>query len=138
MKDSFSELNPAWIVSEAELTTWAKVKVANRPMLTGSPKWRKYVTFLENKLHEYGVIDVFKKRWQFERWYTSDDATNWSLVSDGQPVRVSHYDAYSGSTGSEGVTARLLYYDHNKPPQSLKDKIVVFPTIPHPQPPFDD
>ena len=138
MKDNSTELNLDWIVSEAELTIWAKVKNANRPTLTGSPKWRKYVTFLENKLREYGVVDVFKNRWPFERWLTSDDATNWSLVSDGQSIRVSHYDAYSGSTGSEGVTAQLLYYDHNNPPQSLKDKIVVFSTIPHPQPPFDD
>ena len=138
MKDNFTELNPDWIVSEAELTVWAKVKDANRPSLTGTPKWRKYVNFLKNKLREYGAVDIFKNRWQFERWYTSDDAKNWSLVSDGQPVRVSHYDAYSGSTGNEGVTAQLLYYDHNNPPQTLKDKIVVFPTRPHPQPPYDD
>jgi hypothetical protein len=47
------------------------------------------MAFLENKLHEYGVVDIFKNRWPFERWHTSDDAANWSLVSDGQPVRVS-------------------------------------------------
>jgi hypothetical protein len=93
---------------------------------------------LEDKLREYGVVDIFKNRWPFERWYTSDDDRNWSLVSDGQPVRVTHYDAYSGSTGPEGITAPLLYYDHENPPQSLKDRIVVFPTKPHPQPPLDD
>jgi hypothetical protein len=60
------------------------------------------------------------------------------LVSDGQAVRVSHYDAYSGSTGPGGISAQLLYYDHEDPPESLKNKIVVFPTIPHPQPPLGD
>jgi hypothetical protein len=133
-----TNLNTDWIISAEELTSWAKLRDDNRPALTGSTKWRNYLAFLDNKLQEYGVVDIFKNRWPFERWYTSDDATNWSLVSDGQPVRVSHYDAYSGSTSPEGITAQLLYYDHDNPPQSLKDKIVVFPILPHPQPPFDD
>ena len=133
-----TNVNTGWIISAEELTSWAQLRDDNQPALTGSPKWRNYLTFLENKLLEYGVVDIFKNRWPFERWYTSDDATNWSLVSDGQPVRVSHYDASSGSTGPAGITAQLLYYDHDNPPQSLKDKIVVFPTIPHPQPPFDE
>jgi hypothetical protein len=133
-----SNLVADWIISAEELTIWAQVRNDNIPALTGSPKWRDYVTFLENKLRDYGVVDIFKNRWPFERWYTSDDQTNWSLISDGHPVRVSHYDAYSGSTGPEGITSQLLYYDHDNPPQSLKDKIVVFPTKPHPQPPFDD
>ena len=133
-----THVNTDWIISTEELTSWAQLRDDNQPALTGSPKWRNYVAFLEDKLNEYGVVDIFKNRWSFERWQTSDDATNWSLVSDGQPVRVSHYDAYSGSTGPAGITAPLLYYDHDDPPQSLKDKIVVFPTKPHPQPPFDD
>ena len=133
-----SSVNTGWIISAEELTSWVQLRDDNQPALTGSPKWRNYVAFLENKLHEYGVVDVFKNRWPFERWHTSDDATKWSLVSDGQPVRVSHYDAYSGSTGPAGITDQLLYYDHDNPPKSLKDKIVVFPTLPHPQPPFDE
>ena len=133
-----TNVNTDWIISAEELTSWAQLRDDNQPALTGSPKWRNYVAFLENKLHEYGVVDIFKNRWPFERWHTSDDATNWSLVSDGKSVRVSHYDAYSGSTGPAGITAPLLYYYHDDPPQSLKDKIVVFPTKPHPQPPFDD
>jgi hypothetical protein len=133
-----SSLKNNWLVSAEELTAWAQFRHDNRPALTGSPKWRNYVDFLEKKLHQYGVVDVFKNRWPFERWYTSDDNANWSLISDGQPVRVSHYDAYSGSTGPEGITAQLVYYDHDSPPKSIRDKIVVFPTLPHPQPPFDD
>jgi hypothetical protein len=131
-------LNPEWIISPEELTSWAQVRDDNLPAFTGSTKWRNYLHFLEQTLLEFGAVDIFKNSWPFERWYTSDDATNWSLVVDGKSVQVSHYDAYSGSTGPEGVTAPLVYYDHDDPPQSLKGKIVVFPTIPHPQPPFDD
>jgi hypothetical protein len=89
-------------------------------------------------LREFGVIDVTKNRWPFERWYTSDDATNWYLHSDGEPVKVAHYGAYSGATGPEGITAELIYYDHDNPPTSIKDKIVVIPSLPHPIPPYDD
>ena len=117
-----------WVISADELNSWVQLRDDNRPALTGSPMWRNYVTFLEDKFHEYGVVDIFKNRWPFERWYTSDDSANWSLVSNRQLVRVSHYDAYSGSTGPAGITAQLLYYDHDNPPRSLKDKIVVFPT----------
>ena len=133
-----TNLNTDWIISPEELTSWAQLRNDNQPALSGSPKWLNYVTFLKNKLSEYGAVDIFENRWPFERWHTSDDASDWSLVSDGQTVRVSHYYAYSGSTGPAGITAQLLYYDHEDPPQSLKDKIVVFPTVPHPQPPFDD
>jgi hypothetical protein len=132
-----SILNPDWIISADELTSWAQIRNENLPAYTGSPNWCNYLAFLEEKLHEYGVVDVFKNRWSFERWYTSDDATSWSLISDGDPVRVSHYDAYSGSTGPKGITAPLIYYDHDNPPHSIKDKIVVFPTLPHPCAPFD-
>ncbi len=52
--------------------------------------------------------------------------------------RVAHYGAYSGSTGPEGITAELVYYDHSDPPDSIEDKIVVIPTKPHPEPPYDD
>ena len=131
-------LNPSWIISPDELTSWAEVRDRNLPTFTGSPKWRSYLAFLEQQLIESGAVDIFKNSWPFERWYTSDDAANWSLVVDGAPVRVSHYDAYSGSTGPEGVTAPLIFYDHDSPPQSIKDRIVVFPTLPHPQPPYDD
>ena len=131
-------LNPSWIISPDELTSWAEIRDRNLPTFTGSSKWRSYLAFLEQQLIEFGAIDIFKNSWPFERWYTSDDAANWSLVVDGRPVRVSHYDAYSGSTGPEGVTAPLIFYDHDNPPQSIKDRIVVFPTLPHPQLPYDD
>jgi hypothetical protein len=44
----------------------------------------------------------------------------------------------SGSTGPEGISAELIYYDHDNPPESIEGKIVVIPTRPHPQPPYDD
>jgi len=133
-----TQLDPAWVVTPDEGYEWALVKDASIPTLTGSPGWLSFLTFLEEKLVEYGVVDVTKNRWPFERYETSDDPTGWSLVSDGEPVNVAFYGAYSGSTGPDGITAPLVYYDHDDPPASIEGKIVVIPTRPHPEPPFDD
>lgn len=95
------------------------------------------MTFLEQQLAQYGTVDHLKNGWEFERWDTSDDNSDWSLYSDNKAVRVAHYGAYSGSTSSKGVTAQMVYYDHNNPPESIAGKIVVIPTKPHPNKPFD-
>ena len=94
------------------------------------------MNLLEETLLTYGVVDVYHNAWEFDRWDTSDDSRDWSLESDGSPVRVANYGANSGSTGAEGVTAELIYYDHDNPPASIEGKIVVIPTRPHPEKPY--
>jgi len=136
--DKFTNLDPDWIVTTDEAHEWASVKSANLPTFTGSPEWLNYMAFLETKLTEYGAVDFNKNSWSFERWDTSDDSSDWSLVSDGSQVRVANYGAYSGSTGPDGITAELIYYDHDNPPESIEGKIVVIPTRPHPTPPYND
>lgn len=136
--DKLTDLDPDWIVMADEGYEWALVKNANLPTLTGSPEWLNYMAFLEEKLLEYGVVDVMKNSWEFERWDTSDDSKDWSLASDGTPVRVAHYGAYSGSTDSDGITADMIYYDHDNPPESIEGKIVVIPTRPHPEKPYPE
>ncbi len=96
------------------------------------------MSFLERKLVEFGAVDVFRNGWEFERWHTTDDSSGWSLTSGGEPVRVASYGANSGSTGAEGITAELVHYDHDDPPASIEGKIVVIPTRPHPEPPYDE
>ena len=136
--EKFTTVGPAWAVTAEEGYEWALVKDANLPTMTGSPEWNNYIGFLEEKLVEYGVVDMHHNSWTFDRWDTSDDNTNWSLVSDGDPVRVAHYAANSGNTGPAGITAEMIYYDHDNPPESIEGKIVVIPTRPHPEPPYDE
>lgn len=137
-QEKFATLDGDWLVTPDEAYGWASVKNDNLPTMTGSPEWLNYMAFLEEKLLEYGVVDSFKNSWEFERWDTSDDSSNWSLHSDGTPVRVAHYGAYSGSTGPEGITAQMIYYDHDNPPESIEGKIVVIPTRPHPVEPLSE
>ena len=133
-----TELNPDWVITADEAYQWASVKNDNLPTLTGSPEWLNYMAFLEQTLAEYGAVDGVKNSWEFERWFTSEDNRQWSLVSDGSAVRVASYGAYSGSTTSEGITADLIYYDHVNPPEDIEGKIVVIPTRPHPSAPFSE
>ena len=79
-QDKFKSLDPDWTVTADEAVQWAMVKDANLPTLTGSPEWRNYLSFLEEKLVEYGAVDVTRNSWDFERWHTSNDATGWSLA----------------------------------------------------------
>ena len=133
-----TNLNPDWLVTSDEAYAWSSVRHKNLPILTGSQEWLNYMAFLEQKLGEYGAVDGTRNSWEFERWSTSEDNSQWSLSSDGTDVRVANYGAYSGSTGAEGVTAELVYWDHENPPESIEDKIVVIPTKKHPDPPYSD
>lgn len=135
---NLTEIHDDWLVTPEEAIEWASVKHNNLPTLTGSSEWLNYMSFLETTLDTYGVVDGTRNAWLFERWHTSEDSTMWSLSSDGASVRVAHYGAYSGSTGPKGITAELIYYDHDNPPESIEGKIVVIPTRKHPNPPYSD
>jgi len=105
------------------------------PTFSGSPAWHRYMRFVEQQLKQFGVVDLVRNAWTYPRWFTSDSPgdRNWTLVSDGEPVRVAAYGPYSGSTGPDGVTAELVYYDPANPPKSVQGRIVVFQTCPCPQ-----
>jgi hypothetical protein len=134
--NALSNLNADFVVTPAEAYTWARAKHENSPGLTGSPEWHGWLQDLEERFESYGVIDIVHNGWEFERWETSDGPTDWSLDIDGDAIDVAFYGAYSGATGPAGITAELVYYDHDNPPASIAGKIVVIPTRPAPQKPF--
>jgi hypothetical protein len=139
-KKHLTTISPDFMITPDEVQAWHKQKDKGGPTYSGSEAWQSYMAFIEKKLNQYGVVDITKNKWTYNRWYTSDwpDDSNWTLVSDGQPVKVAHYGAYSGSTGPQGITAEMVLYTPKTPPESLKGKIVVFRTAPHPKPPFDE
>ncbi|MDG2376291.1 MAG: hypothetical protein P8M18_08065 [Woeseiaceae bacterium] len=136
--EKFTNIDSEWAVTADEGYEWALLKDANLPAMTGSTEWNNYIAFLEEKLLEYGAVDLFRNRWTFDRWSTSEDAGSWTLISDGDPVRVAYYAANSGVSANDGITAELIYYDHDNPPESIEGKIVVIPTRPHPEPPYSE
>ena len=125
---TLSQLDPELMLTAEEALEWHAAKDAGGPTYAGNESWLGYLQLLEDELRDYGAVDFIKNSWTYDRWHASDwpDESGWSLVSGGDPVRVAHYAANSGSTPEEGVTARLLFYDPTHPPESLEGRIVVF------------
>lgn len=134
-----TNINSAFMVTPDEAHAWHVVKDSG-PNFAGSPAWKQTLDFLESKFKEYGVVDIVKNAWTYERWFTSEwpDDSKWSLSIEGTPVPISNYGAYSGSTDEAGITAPLVYYDPASPPLSVAGKIVVYRTAPHPDPPYSN
>jgi hypothetical protein len=141
-KDDLTTINKSFLPTPDELQEWHALKDSWGPALSGSPSWKSYLTFLEEGFKKYGLTDIKKDPITYNRWFTSDDRKtgDWSLSIDGKEIRVASYWPYSGSTGPEGTTAPLIYYDDEKPPASIEGKIVVFdiPSLPDPLPPMFD
>lgn len=125
---------PDWTLSEAEALAWHRVKDANVPALPGSPRWHKVMQYLQAKFAEYGCVGLTRSAWTFPRFDTSiwPDASGWRLTVAGAPVRLANVAANCGTTGPEGVTAKLLLWD---PAQTtdVAGRIVVY----RPQPRAD-
>jgi len=134
-----TSVNPDFMVKPDKAYQWHRYKDKGGPTHSGDASWQKFMTFLEKEFKKCGVVDITRNKWTYDRWHTSEwpEDKNWTLISDGTPVKVAHYGAYSGSTGPEGIAAELIYYNPASPPSSIKGKIAVFTTAPHPNPPLD-
>src|SRR5262245_29207597 len=121
-------VNAGFTVSLDQVQRWHAAKDAGGPALSGNASWRTFVGILETELKKLVAVDVSRNAFTYDRWSTSEwpDTSNWSLVSDGKPVRVASYGANSGTTPPEGVTGGLVFYDPANPPASVAGKIVVF------------
>lgn len=126
-----TQINWGFMVKPHEAYQWNLFKDQGGPTYAGSPGWKSYIGFLEEKLVQFGVRDIQRNPFTYNRWFTADwpGDGQWSLTSNGQPIKVGNSSAYSGSTPAEGVTAPLIYYDPldpNKPTvAALEGKIVV-------------
>jgi len=73
-------INPRFMVTPQEAQEWQELKDKSGPTYSGSPSWKNYLAFLEEKLKQYGVVDITKNTWTYDRWYTSEwpDSSNWA------------------------------------------------------------
>ena len=126
------------MITSDDYYQWHRFKDEGGPTFSGSPAWHRYLRFLEEQLGRFGVTGLVRNAWSYQRWFTSEwpGHGDWGIVVDGEPIRVAGYAPYSGSTGDEGITAELVYYDPSSPPESIEGKIVIYRTAPHPIPPF--
>ena len=133
-------VNPEFMVTPSEAQAWHQNKDQFGPTYSGNKSWHKFLSFTKKKLKTLGVEDLTFNKWTYNRWYTSDwpNDSNWSLKSDGRPVKVAHYGAYSGSTAAEGITAELALFNPEDAPSTYAGKIVVVPVAPHPNQPLKE
>ncbi len=126
-----TRVNRRWLVSEDQAIDWHRAKDENGPALTGNASWRAFMALLEAQLRAFGCVDVHRSAWMFERLETSQwpDDSKWGLVVDGRRVEVANHGANCGLTGRDGVTAPLVLWDADNPPD-VAGKIVVYRPAP--------
>ncbi len=126
--DKLTNIDTSLLPTANEVYAWHVMKDEGGGTFSGSPSWIRFMTIVETGLEEHGLVDVVKDRFGYRRWYTSDDPEDkrWSLRINNEDIRVASYWAYSGETDEHGVTAPLVVYDKDNPPESLEGKIVVF------------
>ena len=126
--DKLTNIDTSLLPTANEVYAWHVMKDEGGGTFSGSPSWIRFMTIVETGLEEHGLVDVVKDRFGYRRWYTSDDPEDkrWTLRINNEDIRVASYWAYSGETNEHGVTAPLVVYDKDNPPESLEGKIVVF------------
>ena len=139
-KKALTTIHPDFMLTPEEAYSWHEYKDKFGPTYSGNKSWQKFLAFTEKKLKGLGVVNISKNKWTYDRWHTTEwpDDSDWSLKSDGSPVKVAHYAAYSGKTGADGITAKMVLFNPKAPMSSYAGKIVVVPVAPHPKPPLEE
>lgn len=124
---------------------WHEFKASCGPLYPGYEHYDEYLTFIKDKLTEYGCVDILENHWDFESyivndWPEHDNGSHW-LTIDGESLPVATHLQLSAGTDDAGVTAELVMYDLNdgEPADgAFEGKIVCMKSLPMPEPPFDD
>ena len=146
----FPRLDPRFHVSPDQALAWNGWKAQGGPTYAGGNGWKRYVAFLEERMTEFGAVDLEYVDIPYDHYVVEDwpdravHATGapgavLGLVTDGTVVPVvAGYGMTSGSTPPEGVTAPMVLLDPGRPPGpgELRGKILVAPTAPYPAPPY--
>jgi hypothetical protein len=143
-KKYLTTINPRFMMTPEEGYEWHVFKAVLGPTYAGSPGGIAFTEFVESKLREFGVVDIMKNSWTYDRYFVDDwpiekHASAHTLVSDGAPVPVASFGMCSGFTGPGGITLPMIYHDATtgQPAEGAwAGKIVVMKTNPHQTPPY--
>ncbi len=146
----FPKIDPNLMITPDQAFDWNMFKAEGGPTYAGSAGWKRYTDFLVAKMGELGAVDLdfieipydhyIVEDWPDRRTHIHDSGVAIEkLVTDGTPVPVvASYGMTSGFTPPGGITASMLFYDHDHPPAAadIAGKILVFATAPYPRPPY--
>jgi hypothetical protein len=147
-----TKIHQPFMLAPKQALDWHLFKAECGPTYAGSAGWKRFTDFLVSKMPELGAVDLDFVEIPYDHYIVEDwpdrrthrhDSPNAveKLVTDGTPVPVvASYGMTSGSTGPEGITAPMLYYDPAHPPADshIAGKILVFATPQQPAPPYND
>ena len=132
------------LMTAEEGTAWHEFKASCGPLYPGYPYFNKYMNWVKDRLVEYGCVDVMEHHWTHESYRVNDwpvwDTGAMGLTVDGQEIPVGTFLMFSTSTGEEGLTAPLTYYDATAgmPEEgAFEGKIVVMEDFPFPEKPYE-
>lgn len=142
-RNYLTHISPNFMITPKEGYEWHLFKAAQGPTYAGSPGWKRYAEFVESKLREFGVVDIIKNPWTYDRYYVNDwpdhNTGVEKLISSGTSVPVASFGMCSGFTGPAGITYPMVYHDATTGQPAVgawQGKIVVMKTNPDPTPPF--
>ena len=132
------------LMTAEEGRKWHEYKATCGPIYPGYESFDNYMNWMKDRLAEYGCIDFLEHHWDHESYRVNDwpvwDTGAMELTVDGQKLDVGTFLMFSQSTGEEGITAPLVYYDvNNGEPEdgAFEGKIVVIEDPSYPEKPFD-
>lgn len=109
------KVDPTLLMTEEEGTAWNAYKSELGPLYPGYPGFEPYMNWLKQQCIDFGCIDFLEHRWVHNTYYINDwpdhDSGVLGLVSDGVEVPVGTFLRCSASSGEEGATAEMVYYD---------------------------
>ncbi len=124
---------------------WHEFKDSCGPLYPGYPHFDEFLTFVKDKLTEYGCVDILENHWDFESYIVNDwpeheNGSHW-LTIDGESLPVATHLHLAAGTDDEGVTGELMMYnlaDGEPEEGAFEGKIVCMRPQPMPEPPFED
>jgi hypothetical protein len=147
-----AKIHQPFIITPKQALDWHVFKAECGPTYAGSVGWKRYTDFLISKMPALGAVDLDYVEIPYDHYIVEDwpdrrthmhDSSNAveKLVTDGTPVPVvASYGMTSGSTGADGITAPMVFYDpaHAPAESEIAGKILVFATQKEPAPPYND
>ena len=139
------KVNPAYLMTQEEGIAWHAFKAALGPIYPGYESFDKFMHWMREQLEHYGCRDTREHHWIHESYRVNDwpdhESGALKLSIEGEEIPVGTFLMLSQSTGEEGLTAPLVYYDiHKGMPEegAFSGKIVVMEEPEMPEPPYDE
>lgn len=133
------------LMTQEEGTLWHEFKATLGPIYPGYDSFDTYMNWLKDRLAEYGCVDFLEHHWTHETYRVRDwprrTEGTMKLEVEGNEIPVGTFAQLSPSTGPEGLTAPMLYYDVNEgePEEgAFAGRIVVMEEPEIPAPPYDE